>query len=496
MSVANLEAYAMAEGISTAYQKMSQTEQTTLRYNYLMKVTADAQGDFGRTLETSFPNQLRVAQMSMETMATSMGQKFLPIFLDTFKEINKAVATNDFSKIGFSLGKAVGDAIKILMDGFTKILPTLQTVGISILTNLVEGIKKNKDALINAISSLINSLIDFMEQSLPDMVMMGFDLVMAVIKGILGSIPAIVVAGVNLLLRLLDGILSEVPTLMATMWDVIADVGLTIMDALPQIIQTGVQIMLAIVKGIVDMLPLLLNIAVDVILQLVDGLLAALPEIITEAPKIIIALVDGLIKALPFLIDGAIAIIMALVDFLTEPNNLIILVTAAADIIKAVMGGLIKATPIMMGAVGELIGKIVQKFITYDWATLGKAIIHGLWQGIVDLWAWLTGGISKLITDIADLIGGDKKGASNGSTFWSPVTTGSGLAQYAVGTDYVPQDMLAYVHKGEKITPAAENRSGGGGVANIIVELDGYSIIKALGQPLVDMIRIKQGIRI
>ena len=59
MSVANLEAYALSQGITTAYDKMSQAEQTMLRYNYLMSVTSDAQGDFARTSD-SWANQTRL----------------------------------------------------------------------------------------------------------------------------------------------------------------------------------------------------------------------------------------------------------------------------------------------------------------------------------------------------------------------------------------------------------------------------------------------------
>ena len=49
MSVANMEAYALSQGINKAYDSMSQSEQAILRYNYLLSVTADAQGDFART---------------------------------------------------------------------------------------------------------------------------------------------------------------------------------------------------------------------------------------------------------------------------------------------------------------------------------------------------------------------------------------------------------------------------------------------------------------
>lgn len=49
MSVANLQAYALTQGITKSYQAMSQAEQATLRYNYLMSVTGQQQGDFART---------------------------------------------------------------------------------------------------------------------------------------------------------------------------------------------------------------------------------------------------------------------------------------------------------------------------------------------------------------------------------------------------------------------------------------------------------------
>ena len=77
MSVANLEAFALSEGISKAYKEMTQAEQTTLRYNYLMSVSADAQGDFARTSE-GFANQLRIAKLEVDEFAAELGKKLLP----------------------------------------------------------------------------------------------------------------------------------------------------------------------------------------------------------------------------------------------------------------------------------------------------------------------------------------------------------------------------------------------------------------------------------
>lgn len=42
------------------------------------------------------------------------------------------------------------------------------------------------------------------------------------------------------------------------------------------------------------------------------------------------------------------------------------------------------------------------------------------------------------------------------------------VSSFAVGTDYVPQDMLAMIHKGEKITPAAFNSTNGDGAGHTV----------------------------
>ena len=78
MSVANLEAFALSEGITTAYNSMTQAEQATLRYQYIMSATADAQGDFADTSD-SFANQQRILQLEIQTLAAEIGQDLMPV---------------------------------------------------------------------------------------------------------------------------------------------------------------------------------------------------------------------------------------------------------------------------------------------------------------------------------------------------------------------------------------------------------------------------------
>lgn len=107
MSVANLEAYALSQGIETAYDKMSQSEQAILRYNYLMSVTADAQGDFAKTSD-SYANQQRILQLQVDNLAASLGEKLLPHLNDVVGTVIDKLpqAERTIENIGEILGVA------------------------------------------------------------------------------------------------------------------------------------------------------------------------------------------------------------------------------------------------------------------------------------------------------------------------------------------------------------------------------------------------------
>ena len=91
MSVANLEAYALSQGITTAYNEMSQAEQVRLRYNYLMSTTADAQGDFART-QDSYANQTRLLSESWLEFTGIMAEQLLPVLTTIVSWLNNIVA--------------------------------------------------------------------------------------------------------------------------------------------------------------------------------------------------------------------------------------------------------------------------------------------------------------------------------------------------------------------------------------------------------------------
>lgn len=79
MSVANMNDFLQSQGIETEWKDMTQAEQTMTRYQYLLKATADAQGDFARTADDSYANINRQIETQMENAQANIGEGLLPI---------------------------------------------------------------------------------------------------------------------------------------------------------------------------------------------------------------------------------------------------------------------------------------------------------------------------------------------------------------------------------------------------------------------------------
>ncbi len=88
MSVANMEAYAMSQGINKAWREMTQAEQTMLRYNYLLSVTGDAQGDFAREAGT-WANQVKILKEQWQEFMGLIGTALIEVLTPFIKGLNK-----------------------------------------------------------------------------------------------------------------------------------------------------------------------------------------------------------------------------------------------------------------------------------------------------------------------------------------------------------------------------------------------------------------------
>lgn len=92
MTQANLEAYALAEGYTTAYTAMDQVQQVAVRYQYVLANTQNAQGDFARTSDST-ANQLRIFRESLKEAAATAGDELLPVITPIIGKLNELIQT-------------------------------------------------------------------------------------------------------------------------------------------------------------------------------------------------------------------------------------------------------------------------------------------------------------------------------------------------------------------------------------------------------------------
>lgn len=84
---ATLQEYALSRGITTQVSAMTQAEKEMLRYEYIMSVTAQQQGDFART-SGSWANQVRLLALNFQSLSSVIGQGLIAAILPAIQVLN------------------------------------------------------------------------------------------------------------------------------------------------------------------------------------------------------------------------------------------------------------------------------------------------------------------------------------------------------------------------------------------------------------------------
>jgi hypothetical protein len=271
MSVANMEAFAMSKGIKTSYQNMDQASQVALRYNYLLSVTKDAQGDFAKTAG-GFANQTRLLHTNLAQLSAKMAQNLLPVlakgeqkmnaFLEKFTagpQIGKIssfignVGANIYGlaqKIGPSLGNiftqlapvaaqffnvlANGSVLPMVLDTVSKLAPIIGSVAMSILPLLATGfqiVMSVIQPLIPVVSQLVQQLAPIITQIAGALLPLFQALVpvisflASVIANVLGAALKFVVPIISWLVDKLSGLIGIITRVVGGLGSVFGSIG-------------------------------------------------------------------------------------------------------------------------------------------------------------------------------------------------------------------------------------------------------------------------------
>lgn len=220
MRVENLEEFAKLAGYKEKFADMSQAEKQLVRYNYLMQATADAQGDFDRTRDTSFANQQRLLGETFNELSAKIMQNAMPALLEiTSGLINfmQSFDTKPLEEFVRQLGQAAVGLLPVLLQVIPILTQTLSTL-MPFLTQLAAALAPALNqvfmALFEAIQPVLGPLLEIVTMLLPPLVE-----ILSALMQILGPMLKTAIDIVKYLVEWMMPIIEQI----ADRWQKIAD---------------------------------------------------------------------------------------------------------------------------------------------------------------------------------------------------------------------------------------------------------------------------------
>lgn len=355
MTETNLTEFARAQGISKSIKEMTQAEKVQLRYNYVMSVTKNAQGDFTRTMSGT-ANQMRYTAERVKELEAQFGERLLPI-----------------------MGKLLETANKLL-DVFAKLTPKQQNVALA-----GAGIV----AALGPMLIVVGSLVRGFSALIP--------LLASPVFWIVAAVLAVIAGAIYLVWKNWNNLVSFYNSYVAPMWQSFLNFLRPVITVVQYMANLFVQVLLPALQASWNFMVSQFKPAWDSISNAINNLMIALQPLmpvldfigkvilvaLAVAIGVVVAVITGLITVLGYVV-GAIA---RVVGWVSELIGWFFRLKSEA------IQGVINAMQAIIGTIGNFIGQL--------WNS-GARLIDGFINGIKD-------GFGKAVNVVRDGLGKIRK---------------------------------------------------------------------------------------
>ena len=349
----------------------------------------------------NFETQARNATGGIGTSITNMKTAFIRGITGMIGQVDEALEPfGGLSGVIGNIGKIGEKVFKGLGSALGKVIPFLIQLGEKIMPSINAMFEELQPVISNLVEQVMPILADIISQIVPILVQ------------IITTVLPVIVDLINMLL----------PPL------------LQIIQMILPVVQQLLNAILPLIKPIVALIQPIIDILMAIITPLVDIISTILPPLISLFSTIIETILPPLTFAFEFLattIQGSLQ--------------------RAFSVIKPIIDGMKK---IFSG-----ITDFIKGVFTGNWKQAWngvKSIFKGIWDTFIGIVKaplnWIIGGINKFIDGLNKIQIPD----------WVPAVGGKGfhldhIPQLNVGTNYVPEDTMAIIHKGEAVIPKKFN---------------------------------------
>lgn len=426
MSAANLEAFALAQGIEKSYNSMTEAEKVQLRYNYLMQASADAQGDFAKTSD-SFANQQRIAALQLKTLTGQIGGQFLPVFTAAMQQVTAQLP-------------GISEAFAAAFGGDSEAASALSTGITDMISGVATSLGENLPALLDGFNAVMSAVVEGIAAALPTVTT---TLLPALIDGLVGLVSGLVDQMPTLIPALIDGAVALFTGLVEGFTEVI-----------PKVIEVLPELITQICTAIAENAPAIL----DAVIALTVGIVGA---IITNFPQILAAVVNGLGQILASIVQYAAQFLQPVIQF--AANFAAKAKEAAGNFLQNIVQGLTNTLLNIVSFLTQMIAQAVS--FASNLASNARQAASGFLSNLV---SGLASALSSVVSYLAQMIGqvvsfaGNlaANAASAGQQFFSNLASGLSQAVSRAASTFGSIISSAGAFVGNMASKAAEAASG------------------------------------
>lgn len=336
MTETNLEEFAAKTG--KVYSEMGQAEKVQLRYNYVMEMTKNAQGDYARTADGT-ANSLRTFQGSVDNLSSALGQNLLPIITPIINKMTEMV--NKFAEMSPNTQKFI-----LVIAGIAAAIgPVLIVIG-----QLVSTVGKISPLLSKAGGTVS-----------------GFSKILGVLTGPVGLVVAAITALVAVFAYLFTTNESFRESIMSTV-KTLGEAFKPVLDALlPVLINLATTIGETLGKVLQTLAPVLAQ-----IIELAGALLAKLGEFIAWALENILPVLQPIIE---FMGEN----VLNVISFISQGiGNLADVLSGILDFLSGVFTGDWELAWQGIQEIFDGVWNLITDFLSSSWETIKTVISNGI----------------------------------------------------------------------------------------------------------------------
>ena len=380
-----------------------------------------------------------------------------------------------------------------------RIVEAITTLMVTVSTQLPGILGSTLPSLIEGAASLITGLMSALPEILTVLGDIAPTAIGILVPAIVELLPEIVQTGIDVVISLVQGITETLPELIPAATEAIIKIAETLTDPgnLGNLVDAALEIILTLADGIIDAVPRLLEVAPKLITNVITALVENFPKIIESGVKLVMSLVDGLIKSIPQLTAAVPKLIIGIVQGILD--NLPQIIMSGPKIIMALIEGLISAIPDLVLAVPTLIKSIVDTFLNYDWGSIGRNIVSGIKNGVLNTWNGLKSGVG---TAVNGLVGGVESilGIASPSKVFARIGgymaegLGQGFDREMTGVRKDIEDQMTFGTTSFSVSGAAKSSVGvvngllannqPSGLTQVNLVVDGQTLARVLFDPL------------